>query len=373
MRYTKSYATKIWLVLFILGIALLLVLPTAAFAQDGEQVTIYLFWGDGCPHCEVAKPALRALADRYPNVEVMELEIWYLAANQAILTQMASALDFTPRYVPTIIIGERYWEGYSDILLVEMEATVEACLDMGCPDLGSGIVPEAAQPGAVANAAAPGAAQMQSNGFTLAVVVMVGMVAALVYGGLYLRRGLQRLQNPKRTARRKQKAAQSVSLERWRTPAILALCLVGLGVAAYLAYVETQAVQAVCGPVGDCNAVQSSPYARLFGVLPIGVLGLAGYLLILAAWVVTRLKRNQLATYMPIVVFGLAFFGVLFSLYLTYLEPFVIRAVCMWCISSAVIMTLLMLLRLRPALLAIIALKESNRSHAKIEAETTPS
>jgi hypothetical protein len=44
----------------------------------------------------------------------------------------------------------------------------------------------------------------------------------------------------------------------------------------------------------------------------------------------------------------------------------------MWCISSAVIMTLLMLLSLRPALLAIIALKESNRSHAKIEAETTP-
>jgi hypothetical protein len=111
------------------------------------------------------------------------------------------AWDFTPRYVPTIIIGERYWEGYSDILLVEMEATVEACLDMGCPDLGSGIVPEAAQPGAVANAAAPGAAQMQSNGFTLAVVVMVGMVAALVYGGLVLAARTAKAAEPPRSVR----------------------------------------------------------------------------------------------------------------------------------------------------------------------------
>ena len=46
--------------------------------------------------------------------------------------------------------------------------------------------------------------------------------------------------------------------------------------AGYLTYVETQLVQAVCGPVGDCNAVQSSSYARLFGVLPVGVLGASG-------------------------------------------------------------------------------------------------
>ena len=46
----------------------------------------------------------------------------------------------------------------------------------------------------------------------------------------------------------------------------------------------------------------------------------------------------------------MALFGVLFSLYLTYLEPFVIRAVCIWCLTSAVIITLLMLLSLEPAL-----------------------
>ena len=62
------------------------------------------------------------------------------------------------------------------------------------------------------------------------------------------------------------------------------LCLIGFGVAGYLAYVETTQVEAVCGPVGDCNTVQQSEYARLFGILPIGVLGLFGYVAIFISW-----------------------------------------------------------------------------------------
>ncbi|MBI5568146.1 MAG: vitamin K epoxide reductase family protein [Chloroflexi bacterium] len=127
------------------------------------------------------------------------------------------------------------------------------------------------------------------------------------------------------------------------------LTLTGLGVAGYLAYVETQAVAAVCGPIGDCNAVQSSPYARLFGVLPIGVLGVIGYMLIFITWLWGRLRSDRVAEIAPLIVFGFAVAGVLFSLYLTFLEPFVIGAVCAWCLTSAVVMTLLMLLTLAPA------------------------
>jgi uncharacterized membrane protein len=117
------------------------------------------------------------------------------------------------------------------------------------------------------------------------------------------------------------------------------LSLVGLAVAGYLAYVETQAAAAVCGPVGDCNAVQSSPYARLFGV-PIGLIGVAGYVAILAVWAWGRRAAGALPATLLVLMSA---FGVAFSIYLTYLELFVIRAVCMWCITSAVIMTLLLL------------------------------
>ncbi len=168
-------------------------------------------------------------------------------------------------------------------------------------------------------------------------------------------------------------ACPRIFSQRWTEPALPLLCLVGLGVAGYLAYVETQAVSAVCGPVGDCNAVQSSPYARLFGFLPIGVLGIAGYLAILYAWLYNRVRDDRIARAMPVGIFGMAILGVIFSLYLTFLEPFVIKAVCIWCITSAVIMTLLMLFSLRPALETIDRQQETDYSHADVEIETKSS
>ena len=131
------------------------------------------------------------------------------------------------------------------------------------------------------------------------------------------------------------------------------LCVVGLGVAGYLAYVETAHVEAVCGPVGDCNTVQQSEYARLFGVIPIGILGMAGYVMILLAWGVARSAKRRLAAYASLAIFGMAAFGVLFSVYLTFLEPFVIGATCAWCLTSAILMTALFWLSLAPARAAL--------------------
>lgn len=131
------------------------------------------------------------------------------------------------------------------------------------------------------------------------------------------------------------------------------LSVAGLGVALYLTYVETQGVAAVCGPVGDCNAVQSSPFAKLFGFLPVGLLGALGYVAILVAWGVGRSRSGMAGRLSALLLFVMALFGVLFSIYLTYLELYVIRAVCAWCLTSAVIMALLMILAVRPAMDAL--------------------
>jgi len=152
-------------------------------------------------------------------------------------------------------------------------------------------------------------------------------------------------------------------LPAWRNWAVPALALLGCGVAAYLAYVETANVSAVCGPVGDCNTVQQSTYARLFGVLPIGVLGLLGYIAILTAWFIRRFGRGRLVDLTALVLLGITTFGTLFSIYLTFLEPFVIGATCAWCLSSAIIMTLLFWLMLPSGRQAIIHLSQGD-SHA---------
>lgn len=141
--------------------------------------------------------------------------------------------------------------------------------------------------------------------------------------------------------------------------AIPILSVLGLGVALYLTFIETTNTAAVCGPVGDCNAVQASPFAKLFGFLPVGLLGAVGYIGILAAWFIGRRSDGALGRLAPLLVFGMALFGVLFTVYLTYLELFVIKAVCIWCLSSAVVMALVLALSVGPALDALLSEDES--------------
>jgi uncharacterized membrane protein len=176
-------------------------------------------------------------------------------------------------------------------------------------------------------------------GNSVAVVVLALMIAAVVWAVTELRK------QPKKKG--KSKAAIKWS---WDIPV---LCLMGLVVAGYLAYVETAHVTAVCGPVGDCNTVQQSAYARLFGVLPIGVLGVIGYLAIAAAWLVARYTKDNVSNWAAVALLAFSGGGTLFSIYLTYLEPFVIGATCAWCITSAILITILMLISLRPAKTAI--------------------
>jgi uncharacterized membrane protein len=143
----------------------------------------------------------------------------------------------------------------------------------------------------------------------------------------------------------------------WRRPwpdrpptmAIPILAILGAAVAGYLSYIETSGAEAVCGPVGDCNTVQQSEYAQLFGIIPIGVLGLIGYVVVVGAWLVARRDSKPRSDMARVALLAGTVGGVAFSTYLTFLEPFVIGATCAWCLTSAVIITVLMWLALGPA------------------------
>jgi uncharacterized membrane protein/thiol-disulfide isomerase/thioredoxin len=181
----------------------------------------------------------------------------------------------------------------------------------------------------------------------LAVVVLVGMILILIYGIISIRG-----------------SSTSTSTQSWNW-LIPVLCIAGLAIAGYLAYVEINLVEAFCGPVGDCNTVQQSKYAWLFGVLPIGVLGVVGYSMILLAWIIGRKAGRRLAAYASLAMLGMTAFGLLFSIYLTFLEPFVIGASCAWCLTSAIIMTALFWLSLAPGKAAFIYLSNGEKHGIK--------
>lgn len=126
---------------------------------------------------------------------------------------------------------------------------------------------------------------------------------------------------------------------RWQL-ASFGLALAGTGVAGYLTLVAYDESLLVCG-LGDCATVQNSPYAKLGGI-PIALLGLLMYLVLLVVGLV-RWRFVRQAELLTSANTSIALAGTLYSGYLTYLELFVIHAICQWCVASAVIVTLLLL------------------------------
>ena len=115
--------------------------------------------------------------------------------------------------------------------------------------------------------------------------------------------------------------------------------VIGLLIALYLAATKLFGGVPACLPGGGCETVALSEYSSIFGI-PVGVLGAAFsavLLVTLLAWLRGRDRRLLYATY------ALSLFGVVFVAYLTYLELFVIRAICQWCVGYAISMVALFL------------------------------
>lgn len=123
------------------------------------------------------------------------------------------------------------------------------------------------------------------------------------------------------------------------------LALAGLLLAIYMLLYKVGVLATLACGTGGCDAVQNSPYAEFLGI-PVPLLGVMGYGAILAlaiAGIQPRFVDDRRISATLLLTCGLA---AVFTLYLNYLEAFVIRAWCRWCIGSAVIVTALFLLSL---------------------------
>ena len=113
--------------------------------------------------------------------------------------------------------------------------------------------------------------------------------------------------------------------------ALLALAVVGVLISAYLTWTHFAGLTPICTGSGEgCQTVQSSRYASLLGI-PVALLGLVAY----GGIIFSVVLWTEMGIYLG---FLISLVGTLFSAYLTYLEVFVIGALCQWCLASAAIM-----------------------------------
>jgi uncharacterized membrane protein/thiol-disulfide isomerase/thioredoxin len=349
-------------------------------------VHVVLFYRSGCSHCQkLTEEAIPPLLEKYGSqLQMFGVDV-SAPDGDAIYQAAIEQFDIDEFGVPTLILGdqvlvggvqieERFtgilegylaqggvdWPDIPGLPEAIAKATEADALTAAAPTqpdpLQTSTAPAAVSPSSPSPTATPGILGMHTEspdwrdvfardiaGNTLSVIVLLGMLGSVIWAFALF------------------KKTNDTSLAGVWKRILPILCVAGFGVAGYLAYVETTQVEAVCGPVGDCNTVQQSEYARLFGILPIGVLGLLGYVAIFISWLVALYAGERFAGSAVMAIFVMAVFGTLFSIYLTFLEPFVIGATCVWCLTSAILMTALMLLMVRPAKAAFSGFVRSNR------------
>jgi protein-disulfide isomerase/uncharacterized membrane protein/rhodanese-related sulfurtransferase len=128
-----------------------------------------------------------------------------------------------------------------------------------------------------------------------------------------------------------------------RRSTTLVLCLLGLFDSLYLLYTYTSPSRPmVCIGTG-CDAVRASAYSNVGGV-PMPAFGVLGYTLLSIVTLAESLSSARIARLARYAFLGMTGFGFLVSLYLEYLQAFVIHAYCAWCVTSGVVMSALFVL-----------------------------
>jgi len=121
--------------------------------------------------------------------------------------------------------------------------------------------------------------------------------------------------------------------ERRRSGSVLViLAVLGIAIAGYLTAVKLSGELPVCGPLRGCETVALSTYSEIMGV-PVALVGVAYSVVALIASIVWWRNGDRRSLYL---LYGMGLLGLLAVAYLTYLELFVIKAVCVWCVGYAV-------------------------------------
>jgi uncharacterized membrane protein len=128
-------------------------------------------------------------------------------------------------------------------------------------------------------------------------------------------------------------------MDKWLYRISMILAVVGLLVSIYMTIYKVTSNDALCLGSGDCSTVNASRYSEVYGI-PVATVGIAGYFAILLThWYERRDKFFEKNG--PMLIFGMALTGFLFTLYLIYVEFAILKAICPFCLTSQIAMTII--------------------------------
>src|SRR5512139_2288572 len=131
-------------------------------------------------------------------------------------------------------------------------------------------------------------------------------------------------------------------MEKWSRKIMLVLTVVGLLVAVYMTIYKWTNNNSMCLGSGDCSTVNASPYSEIYGI-PVALVGVGGYAAILLLLLMDS-RNNFVRQNGTLLIFGLSLTGFIFTVYLVYIEFAVLDAICPFCLTSQIVMTIIFIL-----------------------------
>ena len=111
--------------------------PASLPADTAEPAAeLVLYWGDGCPNCEVEREWLATVAEEHPDLTITQYEVWKDADNRELFVAAGEELGFEASSVPTTVIGERVWIGWTDPIQEDVADAIDLVLDGKTPPPG---------------------------------------------------------------------------------------------------------------------------------------------------------------------------------------------------------------------------------------------
>ncbi|MBK6791228.1 MAG: vitamin K epoxide reductase family protein [Anaerolineales bacterium] len=131
-------------------------------------------------------------------------------------------------------------------------------------------------------------------------------------------------------------------MNKWLYRASIALVIIGLAVSVYMTIYKISGNDGMCLGSGDCSTVNASRFSEVNGI-PVAVFGIVGYVAILLVHLFEN--RNEFfRTNGTLLIFGMSLTGFLFTLWLIYVELVLLQAICPFCVTSQVAMTIIFII-----------------------------
>ncbi|MDD5751305.1 MAG: hypothetical protein PHS73_02170 [Candidatus Peribacteraceae bacterium] len=149
---------------FLFGIVLLCT-PLTVSAEF--PVHLYIFWGDGCPHCAAEQKALQEIVREYPQLQIHEYEVYKNSANARLLGRVVEKIGVANVGVPFTVVGDQVFVGFSTTTTArQLQERIDVCAREGCPDALAALLQG---PVDMSSMSLPGASSIASAGISSSV------------------------------------------------------------------------------------------------------------------------------------------------------------------------------------------------------------